>query len=313
MAATTAFVVPMYQAERTIARCLESIRAQTVTDLEVVVVDDGSTDTSPDIVAALARADPRIRLVRNPSNQGVARSLNVGLAATEAELVARLDADDEAAPTRLERQIELMRSSPEVAVCGSFVTLIGRTPRHDQVAEVPIHDDEIRAELRDSIHCPFYHPSVLFRRRMVLDAGGYRELFRNSEDYDLWFRLAGEGSFHNIPEPLTRYRLSPHGSTLARVREQRLYALLATNAAAEPDTDLADLWARLRSSVDEPAMASVVRKEQLHHATQLADLGHPGQALALLVRARDELGASAVPRFALGRTRRRLRTLLGAH
>ena len=301
---TIAVVIPVYQSEQTVAACLASVLGQTLRDFEVVVVDDGSTDRSADIVADVARRDGRVQLIRNDINRGVAESLNVGLSATDADLVARLDADDEAVPTRLERQVELLGSAPEVVVCGSFVTYMGRTAGRDSVGQVPVSDAQIRRTLRDTEHSPFFHPSVVFRRPTVVSVGGYRGFFANAEDYDLWLRLAPEGAFHNIPVPLTRYRLSTRGASLSRLREQRLYARLARIAADVPEKDLAELWDELVSDLDESEMTAYLTREHRQQASLLADLGHPLAAAALLLRSRRQIGARASLEFVAHRLTR---------
>ena len=311
MGSTVAFLVPVYQSEKTIKGCLDSILGQTQTDFEVVVVDDGSTDNSAAIVDEIASKDSRVRLVRNRVNAGVAHSLNVGVDHTDADLVARLDADDEAATSRLQTQLERMKASPAIGVCGSFVTYIGRTTAHDRLARVPVEHEDIQAQLRETMHSPFYHPSVMFRRSLVLEAGGYRTFFKNAEDYDLWLRLSRQTTFANIPLPLTRYRLSTQGATMSRLKEQRLYALLAKRSAAEPHRDLADLWTDLTNAADDAEMAAFARKEYRHFAAELVDLGYPQQAFRLLVGARRELGNSAAARFAASQTVARLKARIG--
>ncbi|HEU5486386.1 MAG TPA: glycosyltransferase [Microlunatus sp.] len=309
-----AFLIPVFQSERTVAGCLASVLEQTFRDFEIVVVDDGSTDRSADIVAAIGRRDDRVRLIRNDVNRGVAASLNVGLSATDADLIARLDADDEADRTRLERQVELLGSAPDVVLCGSYVTYMGRTSTRDSVAQVPVSDAQIRRTLRDTGDSPFFHPSVIFRRSAVVAVGGYREFFANAEDYDLWLRLAPEGAFHNIPRPLTRYRLSTRGASLPRLREQYLYARLAKVAADVPERDLTQLWDELVTDLDESQMRAELTREHQQQASLLADLGHPLAAVTLLLRSRHQIDARATLQFIAQRMTRavggRLRALV---
>jgi GT2 family glycosyltransferase len=306
MSCKVAFLVPMYQSEKTIQGCLNSMLSQTVTAFEILVVDDGSTDASASIVDEMARRDTRIRLVKMPSNGGVARSLNAGLRETNAEFIARLDADDEAHPSRLEKQLEFMAATPEVSVCGSFVAYMGATAAQDRIVEVPVRDDEIKTELQNSLHCPFFHPSVMFRRAAVVDAGGYREIFHNSEDYDLWLRLSQKSKFYNLPTPLTRYRLSTSGATLRRLKQQRLYALLARAAFMMPDRDLGDLWTDVEAHADEPEMLAYLIKEYRHSASQLVELGFYKGALSVLRQSQKDVGYTVAANFVADQVRRLL-------
>lgn len=307
MEPSVAFLVPVHQARATIAGCLDSMLGQTVGDVEVVVVDDASTDGSAEVVRRYAQADHRVRLLTNPTNRGVAHSLNVGLRATTATYVARLDADDEARSDRVERQLQVMEGSSGIGVCGSDVTYIGREPGRDLPAPpVPTGDAEIRAELAGTTRSPFHHPSVMLRRDLVLAVGGYREYFRNAEDYDLWLRLAPHCSFANIPLPLTRYRVSPLGASLARAVEQHRYAMLAKASAEQPGASLEDLWTELAARPDDGVTRASVRRQHQHAAALLADLGYPRQALGLLLRARADIGWAPALRFLPGRVRRRL-------
>jgi hypothetical protein len=282
----------MHQAERTIRGALESLLRQTLRDLEIVVVDDGSTDAGPAVVASVAVVDPRVRLVTSDRNRGVAAALNLGLRHARSALVARLDADDAAEPHRLERQVAAFREDPELVVCGSTVRYIGRGGRQI-IGSVPFSDTEIRAELANSMHSPFFHPAVMMRRSAVQAVGGYRTEFRNSEDYDLWLRIRHEGRFLNLAEPLTRYRISPQGATLGRLAEQRRYAVRAREEAVASDIPALP--------ASEGDLTAYVVKEQRAFAELLADLGHPWAAVRHLVRVRADVGSVAAARFAARR------------
>lgn len=309
MPPTVSVVIPVLDAARTIEATLISLRRQTFEDFDVVVVDDGSTDDGPARVAAVARSDRRFRLVDSDRNRGVAAALNLGLAHSDAPLVARLDADDEAEPQRLAAQVAAMQADPELVVCGSTVRYLGRG-RRPVIGRVPLSDSAIREELDHTLHSPFFHPAVLMRRSALDAVGGYREEFRNAEDYDLWLRLQHEGRLLNLETPLTRYRVSPRGATLGRLREQRRYALLARRAAETPDRPLVDVLRDRPEGDDEEQLRAFVAKEQQAFAVLLADLGHPVAAAAHLLRVRDQVGARGLPGFLVGRARGAARRLL---
>lgn len=303
-------LVPLHQAEGTIGRCLESLLQQTFTDLDVWVVDDGSTDGGAAVVEEVARRDARVHLLRNDRNRGVAATLNVALHASSAGLVARLDADDEALPQRLAEQHAFLAAHPEVGVCGSFVQYAGR-PGREVLGTVPVTHAEIERTLRTTTSSPFFHPSVLMRRDVLLAVGGYREWFGNAEDYDLWLRLLGRCELANLPQPLTRYRLSPAGASLGDLARQRRLALVAKASSERPDVALDDLWAEVVAGESATGTAALERRERTKFATLLAEVGYPVEATRYLVRSRREVGRLAAARFVAGRARGSLRRRLG--
>jgi glycosyltransferase involved in cell wall biosynthesis len=221
-------VMPVHNAGRFLDNAICSIRLQTLTDLELIIVDDGSTDGSTEILREHAAADPRVSVLR-VSHGGVARALNRGLIAARAELVARMDADDEAKPDRLERQLAALEAQPDIAVLGTgceFIDADGRVIS----AFVPKADP---AELREDLlkaNC-LMHPTVTMRRRLVLAIGGYRPVFAAAEDYDLWLRLSERHNLSNLPDLLLRYRSHDAQATTRRWRLQLLEVLAAQHAA----------------------------------------------------------------------------------
>ena len=185
----------------TIVRAIDSVRAQTLTQWELVVVDDGSSDET--ISRVLAIDDERIRLIRNARNRGLAASLNIAFRASRGELIARLDADDEALPDRFRKQVDFLREHPEIDVVGGEALLIGRDGRELGIAKRPeTHDDIVRSIYKIN---PFIHPAVMMRRRVLEELGGYDESLQRAQDYDLWLRGAARFRYHNLQEPLIRY------------------------------------------------------------------------------------------------------------
>jgi glycosyltransferase involved in cell wall biosynthesis len=145
-------------------------------------------------------------LVRNAENLGLTRSLNKGLDLSAGQYVARMDADDIAAPERLERQVEFLHAHPGVGVVGSARTLIDETGAF--VASAPAPHSDVRIRWKCLLGNPFAHAAVMLRRE-VLDTHGlrYDESFRTAQDYDLWSRMLGVTSGHNLADALLSYRL----------------------------------------------------------------------------------------------------------
>jgi glycosyltransferase involved in cell wall biosynthesis len=208
-----AVVLPVRNGERYLSQAIDSMVGQTFRDFELVVVDDGSTDGSAAIAAAVD--DPRLRLVRQEPF-GLVEALRRGLAESSAAVVARMDADDLSLPRRLEFQLEALRM--DVGIVGCCVETIDGTGRATGSWLLPADDVSLRRRL---LHRnPFAHGSVLFRREAVEAAGGYRHDYGANEDYDLWRRVAREWRLVAVPEVLYRYREHPDAVTKSDVGER---------------------------------------------------------------------------------------------
>lgn len=196
-------LLPVFNGERFIREAVESIIAQTFTDFELLVVDDGSTDRTPKILDSFR--DPRIRIHRNPSNLKLIASLNLGISLARGELIARMDADDIAMPMRLERQVDFLDRHPEVDVVGADIAVFEEVPiRSSRLMPPPTTPGQIHWELL-RVSC-IYHPTVMMRKRIFDSAKAYDPSFIHSEDYELWLRLARTRQLRNIAEPLVYYR-----------------------------------------------------------------------------------------------------------
>jgi glycosyltransferase involved in cell wall biosynthesis len=213
-------LVAAHDAERFLGAAVRSALRQTVADLEVVVVDDGSADATADVLGAVH--DPRLVVLRNAAQLGLAASLNLGLEACRGRYVARLDADDVAMPRRLERQLARMRSIPSVAVVGSGVLDLDDDDRVGRLHLMPTGLDAVRwASLFSS---PFFHPSVMLERELLeRHELRYDIEFPESEDYDLWTRLLAVADGDNVAEPLVLYRVHEAQASRRRRDLQREY------------------------------------------------------------------------------------------
>jgi glycosyltransferase involved in cell wall biosynthesis len=202
-------LMPVYNAERYVADAVESILAQTHRDFELLVIDDGSTDASAEVVRRFR--DGRVRLERNDANRGLTATLNHGLRLARAELIARQDADDISLPDRLERQVRLLRSNEDVALAGARGWVMDDHGHRGAPLDRALEHDTIRWELL--FDNGFIHTSVLFRKSAVLDLGGFDESFAYCQDYELWSRLARSHRVANLADRLVGSRFHPGAMT----------------------------------------------------------------------------------------------------
>jgi glycosyltransferase involved in cell wall biosynthesis len=210
-------VMAVFDGAPWVGGAVESLLDQTLADLEVVVIDDGSTDPTPDVLASIR--DPRLRIERR-ARQGLTRSLNRALDLARAPLVARLDADDLALPERLARQRQYLDAHPDVGLLGTGAREVDLTGREIAILRPPVDDAAIRRALIRAN--PFVHSSVMMRRTALDRAGGYDPSFPVAQDYDLWMRMARIARMANLPELLVTRRLAPGRISAVRANDRLL-------------------------------------------------------------------------------------------
>jgi len=217
----------VYNAASTLAATLDGILGQTERDFECIVVDDGSTDATPAILAEYASRDPRIRVVRQ-ANAGLTRALIAGCAAARGTYIARHDAGDLSDPRRFALQKQALDADPTVVFVSSATQYAGPEleplwlSRPTGAALRPAHviDLTVPGALTDG---PTHHGSVMFRRNAYEGVGGYRAAFYYGQDFDLWLRLAEIGTFQGIDMVLYTARITPDSiSGSARLRQEEL-------------------------------------------------------------------------------------------
>ena len=198
-----------------VREAIESVLGQTLGDLELVVVDDGSTDATASILGSFG--DPRVRVTRERRG-GLTSALRSALGLARAPLVARLDADDVALPERLERQRDFLERHPEVGLLGTAAREVDGIGREVGVVRPPTEDAALRGALIR--HNPFVHSSVMMRRSALEQAGGYDPSFPVAQDYDLWMRMSRVTRMANLPEALVVRRLLPGRISATREAER---------------------------------------------------------------------------------------------
>jgi glycosyltransferase involved in cell wall biosynthesis len=290
----------VFNGERFLEQAVASVLNQTLPDLELIVLDDGSTDRTPELLDELSLRDPRVVVHRHP-NRGRTASLNAGVRYARAPLVARLDADDVCLPTRLARQREFLDRHERVALVGGAVRLIDDGGRAFEESRYPVSDAEIRTAF--TYTTPFVHSSVMFRRSAFDKVGGYRECFAETEDLDLWLRLAEHHELANLPEAVIEYRLHADQATVRKLEFQTLClvaARLSARARAEsrPDpldgVDTIDQDWLLSQGIDRREIVTATVKSAAWLAGVMGRAGYTEQADALLAGA--EVHARSEPR-----------------
>jgi hypothetical protein len=221
-------VMPVHNGGAFLRPAVDSILGQTFADFELVIVDDGSTDATPQTLHYYQTADARVRVYRQ-SKAGLVASLNRGCREARADYIARMDADDIAFPERLARQVDFLDRHPGVAVVGSAVVRIDAEGRELKRNICPTSHPDIVEALRE--YSPFTHPSVMLRTAALLAVGGYRAAYAAAEDYDVWLRLAERYELANLPDPLLYYRIYP-GQISVRQLEQQIISVVGARAAA---------------------------------------------------------------------------------
>jgi glycosyltransferase involved in cell wall biosynthesis len=205
----------VYNGEKYLKTAIESILNQTYTDFEFIIINDGSTDQSRDIICSYS--DNRIRLFDNIINRGLIYSLNKGIEYSLGNVIARMDADDISLPTRFERQINFFNQNPDVSLVGSTAIYVDENGVEKSVREFSVPSNLIYSHL--FFGNPFIHSSVIIKKN-VFTKYKYNKDFYLAEDYYLWSQIAKEYKVANISEPLVKYRHHDYSISLQKKIEQ---------------------------------------------------------------------------------------------
>jgi glycosyltransferase involved in cell wall biosynthesis len=201
----------LYNEERSVGYAMQSILAQTYTDFEFLIIDDGSTDGSKTVVDSFD--DSRIRLVSRP-NKGLTPSLNEGIELARGAYIARQDADDVSMPTRLEREVAVLDRRPDIGLVGTNYTIVDEEGAHLTTTSVFTHPDDLA--VAEIVSNQFGHGSVMMRKALVRELGGYDPGAGDIVgDYDLWLRIGRVAKIANIEEPLYQWRRSGGSLSMA--------------------------------------------------------------------------------------------------
>jgi glycosyltransferase involved in cell wall biosynthesis len=206
-------LMPVYNAERFLKEAIDSILWQTFTDFEFIIIDDCSTDSSPEILQSYT--DPRIRLFRNEKNLGISATLNRGIELARAPLIARMDADDVSYPRRLQLQWEFACQHPDGALYACWAKEVDEDRQRLRME----HFNPKYYYYNQTFECWIYHPTMLFRKEAVQSIGGYTVPY--SEDFNLIWELTRQHKMYVLPKFLLEYRIT--GQSLHQVVKKKEY------------------------------------------------------------------------------------------
>ncbi len=197
-------VMSVYNEEEHVSQAMESILNQTLNDFEFIIVNDGSVDRTYEIIKRYVEKDKRIKVINHEKREGQAKSLNDGIKIAKGRYIARMDADDISLPERLEKQVKFMGYHPEVGVLGTYYKEIDNSGKILPRKQNPSTWEQIKKAL--FYYNPVCHPSVMMRKELILEVGGYDEKFSIGQDYDLFSRLVSKTKIENLPEFLIIHR-----------------------------------------------------------------------------------------------------------
>ncbi|MCH8873332.1 glycosyltransferase, partial [candidate division KSB1 bacterium] len=222
-------MMTVYNAEKYVAEAIESIQNQTLQNFEFVIVDDGSDDSTPEILRQ-AEADARIKVITKP-RMGRAHALNVAWKNTKSDYIANIDADDLAEPFRLAKQVAFLKEHPEVGLLGTASKILTIPSGNERVLHHPLSNRELRSALVRT--CPFVHSSVMMPRHALEKVGGYNEHFTVALDYELWIRIADYYEVANLEDVLIVKRVTQQNFFRTKVPNwQRCQAKMVTRWSA---------------------------------------------------------------------------------
>src|SRR5450432_141952 len=218
-------LMPCYNAAAYIADAIKSVLAQTMDDFEFLIVNDGSTDNTVEIISSFK--DARILLIQQ-ARQGIAAALNLGLKYARALYIALFDADDICCPDRLQKQYDFMMSDPDYIVVGSAADYMDEKGNYI-FTHFPLAESNRQIQSLSAKICPFIHASVMYRKESVVNIG-YDLNAHSFEDHLLWLQLKKQGKMHNMPERLMFVRINPGSFTIDEKKRSRDFRTIKAKA-----------------------------------------------------------------------------------
>ena len=217
-------IMAVFNGQKYIKESVESILGQSFKNFVFIIVDDGSTDRTREILENLSKQDPRIKIISNSVNIGLTKSLNKAIKIAQGEFIARQDADDISLPERIEKQVVFLENHQKIKILGTFGYAINKDGRILRKEILPVLPQEIKKYLIKAN--PFIHTSVMIRKETIDKARGYNEDFKVIQDYELWFRILRGEEGENLPFFLVKKRYQPEMVSFKKNRKQLEYIIL---------------------------------------------------------------------------------------
>ncbi|MFS8130965.1 MAG: glycosyltransferase family 2 protein [Candidatus Dojkabacteria bacterium] len=195
-------LMPVYNAEEFLEDSAGSILAQTFTDFELLLLDDGSKDKSLEIAKKLAEKDSRVRVLPNEANMGIVKTLNRGISLARGEFLARMDSDDFSLPERFAEQVKYLDEHPDYSVCGSWVVTFGN--HNGNVWELPSDPNLVKVTML--FYSALTHPAIMMRKKVIFEDLALEYEGYHGEDYILMMKVAKRSKLSNVPKVLFKYR-----------------------------------------------------------------------------------------------------------
>ncbi len=230
-------VMAVYNGEKYLKEAIDSVLAQTYTEFEFIIINDGSTDNTAKILQSIV--DSRVKII-SQENTGAARARNNAIAIAKGNYIAIIDSDDVCLEDRLEQQLNFLKNNPEYVLVGSNAIVIDKEGKEIYISSLPTSHLDIVKNLK--VNC-FYNSAVCFQKDVFNRAGGYNELFYNNlEDVLLWILMSKMGKVGNLSKALIRYRMSPHSislksNELRSYQNQIICKFITNNSITEVDVD----------------------------------------------------------------------------
>lgn len=268
-------IISVYNGDKFLSEALESLLTQSYSHLEVVIVNDGSTDGTQYKLNSYAAQDSRLK-VFHTTNQGPAKARNIAFSHTTGALVAVMDSDDICHPKRLEVQLKFLQENSDIALVGSYYRQINsKGHRIKSIDALPTEPESLRDYLKD--RNPLCHGTMMVRREVFEALGGYREVFHQAEDYDLFLRTSEQYDIALIPEILYHHRV--HGQSLSTTErlvqlQMRNFAQYTARQRRETGQDiLADLHAPQQLEILQEFLKQDLMQFRKEYGFYLSDLG----------------------------------------
>lgn len=253
-------IMPVYNAEKYLKETIDSILNQTFIDFEFLIIDDGSSDKSFQILNSYI--DPRIKIFQNEENIGYVQTLNKLLDLSQGEYIARQDNDDISFPNRLEKQVHFLNNNFDIGICGTNMLSFGDKKKKTLL---PLNDDEIRAYM--IFKNPIIHPTVMLRKSLFnkLNIDKYDEALCPAEDYALWFEISKKMKLANLPEPLLKYRW--HKNNTSQLKKN-----IQIEKANEIRKNILEFTLSIKISEEETQLLNLISNEELVNLNNLMSL-----------------------------------------